>query len=110
MNKMLCLMICVMLGQAQAAGFFRNGDDLEDLGAVLGARAHPETKAFASGYVAGVADATVGVTWCPTPQVTEETIDRTVARFMQSHPESLRRSAATIVGEALTAEFPCEKK
>lgn len=110
MNKMLCLMICIILGQAQAAGFFRNGDDLEDFGVVIGVRVHTEKRAFANGYVSGVADATVGQSWCPGSQVTEEAIYHTVAKFIQAHPESLRHSAAAIVGEALMTEFPCEKK
>jgi hypothetical protein len=110
MKTIFFLLSCLIFGQAQATGYFRSGGDLEELGAVLAPRLRVDKPAFTQGYVAGVADATAGVSWCPTPQLTEEQVYQLVAKFMKNHPEYLNRSAATIVGDALVADFPCDKK
>ena len=110
MNKTFCLILCLLLGQAQATSFFRSGDDLEGLGGMLGAHGQTEKRAFAEGYVAGVADATAGQAWCPVAQSSEELIQRSVVRYMQAHPELLPRGGASIVTAALGADYPCEKK
>ena len=110
MKPMILLVSCLLLGQTQAASFFRSGEDLGDLGAPLATQLHADKQAFAMGYVAGTADATSGVTWCPGGAVTEDRIYFAVGRFMRTHPGSLKRNAATIVSEALAADFPCGKK
>ena len=110
MKKLLFLLSFMTLGQAQAAGYFRNGGDLEELGTSLTSKLHVDKPTFAKGYVAGVADATFGVSWCPDSQVTERSIFQTVSQFMQSHPDYLNQRAAAVVGNALAAEFPCTKK
>lgn len=111
MKKLLCLLLCALAGQAQATGYFRSGSDLEELDAILALPwGHVGRVTFAKGYVAGVADATSGITWCPNSQVTEELIFNSVSKFMRSHAASLNRGAATIVGDALAADYPCDKK
>lgn len=110
MKKRFFLLLIMTLGQAQAAGYFRSGDDLEELGASLASKLHLDKPTFAKGYVAGVADATFGVSWCPNSKVTEDRIFQTVSQFMKSHPSYLNQRAATVVGDALAAEFPCDKK
>jgi hypothetical protein len=110
MKKLLFLLSLVISGQAQAAGYFRSGGDLEELGASLASRLQVDKPTFAKGYVAGVADATFGVSWCPKSQVTEERIFQSVSQFMKSHPNYVNQRAAAVVGNALATEFPCNKK
>jgi hypothetical protein len=110
MKRGFFLLSLLMLGQAHAAGYFRNGGDLEELGTSVASRLHVDKPTFAKGYVAGVADATFGVSWCPKSKVTEEHIFQTLTQFMQSHPDYVTQRAATVVGDALAAEFPCDKK
>lgn len=110
MKKIFFLLTLMFLGQAQAAGSFRSVSDLEELGASLAPKLHGDKPTFAKGYVAGVADATFGVSWCPNSQVTEDQIFKAITQFMKSHPESLNRGAAIIVGDALSADYPCDKK
>jgi hypothetical protein len=110
MKRLLFLLSFVTLGQAHAAGYFRSGGDLEELGASLASMLHVDKPTFAKAYVAGVADATFGVSWCPKSQVTEERILQTVSQFMKSHPDYVNQRAAAVVGDALATEFPCDKK
>jgi hypothetical protein len=110
MKKLLVLLALLNLSSAQATGFFRSGSDLGALGVTLAPRFHDESASFAKGYVAGVADTTISRTWCPKSQVTEEQINQIVANFIAGHPETQKRNAATIVTEALSTEFPCEKE
>lgn len=110
MKKVLCLLLFLFAGQVQATGYFRSGSDLEELDVILAPLEHVGKATFAKGYVAGVADATIGTTWCPNASVTEEQIFHAVSKFMATHSESLNRSAATIVGDALAADYPCDKK
>lgn len=110
MKRLLFLLSFMTLGQVHAAGYFRSGDDLDELGTSLASRLHVDKPTFAKGYVAGVADATFAVSWCPSSQVTEDRIFQTVSQFMKSHPDYVNQHAATVVGNALAAEFPCNKK
>ena len=110
MKNLLFLLSFMILGQAQAAGYFRNGGDLEELGTSLASKLHLDKPTFAKGYVAGVADATFGVSWCPNPKVTEDRIFQTVSQFMKSHPDYVNQRAAAVVSNALAAEFPCNQK
>jgi len=110
MKSFLFFLSFMALGHAQAAGYFRSGGDLEELGTSLASKLHVDKPTFAKGYVAGVADATFGVSWCPNDVVTEDRIFHTVSQFMKSHPDYVNQRAATVVGDALAAEFPCKKK
>ncbi|MCK9388701.1 MAG: hypothetical protein M0Q22_09980 [Sulfuritalea sp.] len=110
MKILFFLSLFMTLGQAQAAGYFRSGGDLEELVTSLASKLHVDKPTFAKGYVAGVADATFGVSWCPKSQVTEERIFQTVSQFIKSHPDYLNQRAASVVGDALATEFPCNKK
>jgi hypothetical protein len=110
MKKLFFLLSFMTLGQAQATGYFRSGGDLEELGASLASKLNVDKPTFAKGYVAGVAEATLGVSWCPKSQVTEERIFQTVSQFMKSHPDYVNQRATAVVGDALAAEFPCGKK
>jgi hypothetical protein len=110
MKTVLCLLSCLLIGQVHATSYFRSGEDLEELDAALASKLHVDKPAFAKGYVAGAADATAGVNWCPNAHVPEEQIFHVVAKFMTDHPESRKRSAVNIVDDALVAAFPCNKK
>ena len=110
MKRLLFLLSFMALGQAQAAGYFRSGGDLEELGTNLASKLNVDKPTFAKGYVAGVADATFGISWCPNSQVTEDRIFQAVSQFMKSHPDYVNQRAAAVVGNALVAEFPCNKK
>ena len=110
MKKLLFLLSFMTLGQAQAAGYFRSGGDLEELGTSLASKLHVDKPTFAKGYVAGVADATFGTAWCPNSDVTEDRIFQSVSEFIKSHRDYVNRRGAAVVGDALAAEFPCSKK
>ena len=109
-KAMIFLLSWMLLGQAQAAGYYRSDGDLEELSAILTTRFHVDKPAFTQGYVVGAADATAGISWCPTPQTSEDQIYHAVAKFMRDHPEVMNRSAAAGVSAALKTEFPCGKK
>lgn len=108
MKITLCLLLCLLFSPAYATGYYR--DELEELDAALASKLHVDKLSFAKGFVTGAANATAGVTWCPNADVTEEQIFQVVARFMRDHPESRKRSAANMVGDALAAAFPCNKE
>ena len=108
MKTTLYLLSCLLVSQAYATGFYR--EELEDLNAALASKLHVDKLSFAKGFVTGVANATAGVTWCPSADVTEEQIFQVVAKFMIGHPESQERRAANMVGDALAAAFPCKKE
>lgn len=110
MKNSFFILSLMLFTQAHAAGYFRSGDDLDELAKALASMGHVDKALFAKGYVAGVADATSGMSWCPTAQATEEQLYYAVAAYMKAHPESLKRGAAGIVGDALASEFPCGKK
>src|ERR1035437_9734637 len=106
MKTILCLLSCVLVSHAQAGGYFRSNGDVERL-ETLTSRLHVNKPAFSEGYVTGVAEAMAGTKWCPTFQVSEGKLYRTVAAFMKAHPDALNGSARSIVGNALTATIPC---
>lgn len=110
MKKLLILLSFLTIGQAWATGFYRYDADLEELGATVASRLHGGKATFAKGYVAGVADATFKVSWCPKSQVTEEYIFQTVNDYIQAKPDRLNQRAVTVVTDALAAVFPCNKK
>jgi hypothetical protein len=109
-KTILFLLSWMLLGHAQAAGYYRGDGNLEELSVILTTKFHVDQPAFTKGYVIGAADATSGISWCPTPQTTEDQIYHAVAKFMRDHPEVMNRNAAAGVGAALAAEFPCGKK
>ncbi len=107
MKITFCLLFCLLISQAYATGYYR--DELEELDAALASKLHVDKLSFAKGFVTGVTNATAGETWCPNADVTEEQIFQVVAKFMLDHPESRKRIAAIMVGDALAAAFPCKK-
>lgn len=108
MKTTLCLLSCLLVGQAYATGYYR--EELEELDGALASKLHVDKLSFAKGFVTGVANATAGVTWCPSADVTEERIFQVVANFMLAHPESREHKSANMVGDALAAAFPCKKE
>jgi hypothetical protein len=63
---------------------------------------------FLSGYLAGVADASVGKDWCDTTRVKTIEIDSDVLEQLRGlRPENRRTNAAPLVVSALKKKFPC---
>jgi hypothetical protein len=104
----LCLLSCLLFGQAYATGYYH--EVLDELNADLASKLDVDKLSFAKGFVSGAADATAGVTWCPNADVTTEQIFQVVTKFMAGHPESRKDKAAAVVGDALAAAFPCRKE
>lgn len=62
-------------------------------------------------YVAGVADATDGKTWCIEGGVLiHELTDRVFSHLQTLAPEALQQNAAISVSAALSKSFPCKEK
>lgn len=62
-------------------------------------------------YVAGVADATDGKTWCIEGGVLiHELTDRVFSHLRTLAPEALQQNAAISVSAALSKSFPCKEK
>ncbi|OWV80690.1 hypothetical protein ATY78_07210 [Rhizobium sp. R635] len=62
-------------------------------------------------YVAGVADATDGKTWCVEGGVLiHELTDRVFSHLQTLAPETLQQNAAIFVSAALSKSFPCKEK
>ncbi|MDR3158671.1 MAG: hypothetical protein LBU11_06605 [Zoogloeaceae bacterium] len=66
-------------------------------------------RAFADGYLAGIADATQGKSWCIAWEQKPHEIDADVFHALRKLPrERLREKASLLVIEALKGRFPCE--
>lgn len=61
------------------------------------------------GYVAGVAYATNGEVWCPTPNVTNGQLKAVVGKYLKENPGKWNESALVLVFVALKQNFPCKK-
>ncbi len=66
------------------------------------------TATWCLGYVLGVWHmTTVDHRVCPPSDVTSGQLRRAVIKYLQRHPEALKRQPAGLVLEALEAAFPC---
>lgn len=61
----------------------------------------------AFGYVIGVHDAMSGTLVCSGDDVTQGQVVEVVLRYLRSHPETLNKSADTVVVAALKGVWPC---
>ncbi len=61
------------------------------------------------GYITGVGDATAGIIWCPTGNVTIGQVLKIVSKYLNNNPEKLHLEASGLVEEALKNAFPCKK-
>ena len=76
-------------------------------GAQLLARFEQDTR-YASGYLAGVADAAQGRQWCDTGRVKSVEIDGIVIAGIRALPEPARQGGAARLAVAILASrFPC---
>ena len=65
--------------------------------------------AYGAGYVMGVADTLTGIMVC-SPTITVKQLTSVVLAYINSNPDMLEKSGDVLVGRALTAKWPCEKK
>ncbi|NZD65810.1 hypothetical protein HX900_32535 [Rhizobium sp. WYCCWR 11290] len=115
----ILLLVCIASAQAQQPDIWRmNSQQL--LEALRGDAApevtNPEHRRQISyergaAYVAGVADATDGKTWCMEGGVLiHELTDRVFTHLQTLAPEALQQNAAISVSAALSKSFPCKEK
>lgn len=113
MSRSLLITLCLsslLIGQANATGYYHNDSELEALGLALASHLDVEPTAFAKGYVAGVANAGSGKSWCPKNTVDDDHMFRLIAQHLQTHRVPVNRDAVTVITDALTNAYPCENK
>ena len=65
---------------------------------------------FGRGFVAGVADAALdGDTYCSPADASLGQINEVGLRYLRAHPESLPKTASSVMLAALIAAYPCKK-
>jgi len=61
-----------------------------------------------NGYVSGVFDSAVGIALCVPAGVKSGQIQEIVGQFLETHPDTLQRSAVLLTTQALMKAFPCK--
>lgn len=64
----------------------------------------------ALGYVTGVADALMDVTFCPPANVTSGQLYDMVKLYLEAYPATRHMTADTIVNRVLSNAWPCAKR
>lgn len=64
--------------------------------------------AYGVGYVLGVSDAMTSILICP-PSVTNKELTSIVLSYLFAHPELLDKPADSLVVNALSAKWPCNR-
>lgn len=64
----------------------------------------------ALGYIQGVADVYVGVTFCAASNVTAGQLQDIVKSYLQHNPAIRHKTAESLINEALKQVWPCSKR
>ena len=64
----------------------------------------------AIGYVVGVADALMGITFCGPSTVTAGQLHDMVKQYLEQYPADRHNSADRIINHVLKSAWPCAKK
>lgn len=103
----LCPLLLLASTAVQGTGYFSRPDSLDPLHLAYDG-GDPDTRAaYYSGYVAGVADSTLGSAWCPTARISARQVNEIVARHLNEHKAAPDGNAEVTVLAALAASFPC---
>ena len=70
----------------------------------------PEKSGFSHGFIAGIADAGLGVVWCPKPDTTLEQVITLVHAVVSTANDSDSKPASDYVLYALNRAYPCKPK
>lgn|GEM_PF-3050735 len=67
---------------------------------------------FFNGYISGVADTTINLSWCPPHSLKGSQLQKIIGKYYRTHsdrPGNETASAKDLVIEALTDAYPCKK-
>jgi hypothetical protein len=66
-------------------------------------------KTYLSGFVMGVADASVGKHICPKEPVSTQQLVDAFCGYLKQHPKNLNRPGGLLLGLALSEAWPCRQ-
>ena len=103
MKRLLILAACSVALGAQAE--FKNGNKLlEDM------TSSSMNQMNALGYVTGVADALMGITFCMPPNVNAGQVYDMVKMYLENNPANRHNTADRIVNHVLKNVWPCAQR
>ncbi len=103
MKRFLILMLMLMCGSAHA--YFKDGNRL-----LSELRNNSETQVYVAigmGYISGVADALMGITFCPPENITVGQVRDMVRNYLKNTPAVRHLPASQIISHVLTRTWPC---
>jgi hypothetical protein len=104
---MLALIVSV---SAQATGYFRSVDPLDQLRLPTDADGVVAKTAYQHGYVAGVAEQARQRIWCPSAGLSADQVYDVVSLYLKDHPAAAVLGAPAVVTTALSESFPCRRE
>ena len=102
MKKLLLIVAFVCTG---AHAEFKDGNKL--LSEMTGSQMNQMN---AIGYVAGVADALMGITFCGPSTITVGQVHDMIKQYLEQFPADRHNSADRIINHVLKSAWPCAKK
>jgi len=116
MKYLLMVVLLFSFNQAAALSFLSGSELLERCEAHLSETGSVAKGNTCYGFVVGIEDAQDTFTalgkmsplWCSPDEVSAGQLIRVVTKYLREHPESLHRSASSLVANALGFAFPCE--
>ncbi len=66
-------------------------------------------KSYLSGFVMGVADASVGKHLCPKDPISSQQLVDTYCKYLDTHPKNRNRPGGLLLGLALSETWPCKQ-
>jgi|TARA_B110000238_G_C16112747_1_gene433431 hypothetical protein len=63
---------------------------------------------FFDGYISGVADATVNVSWCPPHDLKASQLQKIISKYYKTHTNEASAPAKDVIQHALVDVYPCE--
>jgi hypothetical protein len=63
---------------------------------------------FFDGYISGVADATINVTWCPPHDLKGSQLQKIISKYYKAHTNEASNPAKDVILHALIDAYPCE--
>ncbi len=99
------LFLCIALAAGSANAYFKDGNRL-----LSELKNNSETQiypAISMGYISGVADALMGITYCPPENITVGQVRDMVRNYLENTPAVRHLPASQIISHVLKTVWPC---
>ena len=105
----ICVILTSILSNSLAYAGMVDGKSL--LNSIKG-NDHENVKSidqFFDGYISGVADATVNVTWCPPHNLKGSQLQKVIYKYYKANPGEQSATARDLILHALIDAYPCKE-